>query len=194
MANLNYKQWALACFKSWETLPDRSLEWDEKAKRLRAKYLAIAQVTIFLCQPPREDDREESNLLTADEFIERYDALALDISDILALLKDSADWAIASIDPDAPHLPLHYLEVQRLQGFWELTWESNSPGLQMPYRSLYNRIKSDCQINRRMRMALIRLEWAFSETDELIGILKSHGIDRYVRGLKNDGFDKLTDR
>lgn len=179
---IDYKTGALLTFTQWQYVPDPGLEQLIQVKRVRASFLDAARSLIYLCQPDHKG-KPLVDILTMQKFIELYPDQANEISDILATLKDAADWAVAACDPNAPNLPLLPEESTLIQQTWDSTLCYKSPGLRIASDRLVRRIRQDCPLNRRSRFALIRLSWVFAWTDGLILRLKGSNPLGYIERL-----------
>lgn len=180
---LTYKQFGLLSYQSWRSEPAFDRDRQLVADQVRVGYLAIVNTVLLLCKPPNTPGRAVVSSLSANEFLEQYNAIAEKLVDITALLADSERWAIMSLSPHIPPLepdPATFLDLTYL---WQIEWESSSNSLRKQYSRHYERLAHHCPQNHRLKVSLRRYQDSFREANELIHHFKENDLFGYVRDL-----------
>lgn len=173
-----YADWAAQRFAGWQKLPEAPEEWSPRAKKIRNSYILLARTILFLFQAAPEMGHEE--------WIKENTELAYHLNDILALLKDSADWAVIAVAEIEPIFAIAPHEMELLSIAMGADFPSSNRIVAKTFTRTMAIITENAQSNIRLRNAVVRLNWAFLATEDLLRKSQNGDAIAYLKRLRPD--------
>lgn len=190
MKNLTYQQYAVETFTRLMYQPNPNMYLRDDVKRIQTGYYTLVNAIVILCTPPIETEgaliKVNPKKLTAKEFAVMFPKVADNLLEAITFLVDSSKYAVSSLDPEAPLFALDEDKKDMLLNVWTHEFVTSSKTLKRIFERQHNLLVATCPMNHRTILALQKIQYSFSISDNLILQFKGDDPQPYIKSVTSN--------